>query len=580
MDGNSRDRKEFLVEIIKPSHYDDDGYLIQWFRAFVPSNSLACLYALVQDVEDRKALGDDVRIAVRAYDECHTIIPVRKIIRRIRANEGRGVVFLAGVQTNQMPRALELAKTFREAGIQVAIGGFHVSGAMAMLPELPADLKTLQALGVTLFAGEAEGRMEGLLRDACRGTMQPVYNYLGSLPGLQGRPMPFLPRALARRYMFFAPFDCGRGCPFQCSFCTIINVQGRKSRYRSADDVERLVRSAVAQGVRRFFITDDNLARNKNWEAIFDRLIAIRQEEGVRFKFVMQVDAMSHKVPGFIDKAVKAGCNRVFIGLENINPENLAAANKLQNRVSEYRAMLQAWRLRRVVTYAGYILGLPGDTPESIERDIKIIQEELPIDILEFMMLTPLPGSADHKAMSASGEWLDPDLNRYDLEHVTRRHPRMTAEQWQAAYQRAWSLYYTPEHVERLLRRAQANGAGTRHVAYAVMSYDAAHRFEKVHPLQCGLFRRKVRTTRRPGLPIENPIVFHLRRAWEIAATYLGFAWYCLRIERMRHRVERDPAADEYMDLALTPLESDLPATLKFPAPDRRAGPSELRRAA
>jgi hypothetical protein len=112
------------------------------------------------------------------------------------------------------------------------------------------------------------------------------------------------------------------------------------------------------------------------------------------------------------------------------------------------------------------------------------------------------------------------------------------------------------------------------------MSYDAAHRFEKVHPLQCGLFRRKVRTTRRPGLPIENPIVFHLRRAWEIAATYLGFAWYCLRIERMRRRIERDPAADEYMDLALAPAGCDLPSTLKFPGSDGLAGPSELRRAA
>ena len=68
-------------------------------------------------------------------------------------------------------------------------------------------------------------------------------------------------------------FDAGRGCPFSCSFCTIINVQGRKSRARNADDVERLVRADLAQGVHNFFITDDNLARNQNWEAIFDRLI-------------------------------------------------------------------------------------------------------------------------------------------------------------------------------------------------------------------------------------------------------------------------------------------------------------------
>jgi hypothetical protein len=549
-------RHKFFVEIIKPSHYDDDGYVIQWFRAFVPSNSLACLYALVQDVEDRRALGDDLEIVPTAYDECHTIIPVRKIIRRIRANGGRGVVFLAGVQTNQMPRAMDLAREFRQAGIQVAIGGFHVSGCLAMLPDLTEDLKTLQAMNVTIFAGEAEGRMEGLLRDVLGSAMQPVYNHLGSLPELQGHPTPFLPRAIARRYMFFGPFDCGRGCPFQCSFCTIINVQGRRSRYRDADDVERLVRANLAQGIRRFFITDDNLARNKNWEAIFDRLIDIRQREGVRFKFVMQVDAMSHKVPGFIEKAARAGCNRVFIGLENINPENLVAAGKFQNRVGQYRAMLQAWRAHGVVTYAGYILGLPGDTPESIERDIKLIQKELPIDILEFMMLTPLPGSADHKALYQSGAWMESDLNNYDLEHVTSRHPRMTADQWQAIYDRAWHLYYTPEHVATLLRRAKADGVGMKHVAYAVMSYYASYRFEKVHPLQCGFFRRKVRTTRRPGLPIENPVKFHLRRAWEIASTYLGFARYCLQIERMRRRIDRETAAGQHAGPTITPMES------------------------
>jgi len=79
-----------------------------------------------------------------------------------------------------------------------------------------------------------------------------------------------------------ASFDAGRGCPYQCSFCTIINVQGRKSRYRSADDVEHLVRLNWAQGIHKFFITDDNFARNKEWESIFDRLIELRENENIR----------------------------------------------------------------------------------------------------------------------------------------------------------------------------------------------------------------------------------------------------------------------------------------------------------
>ena len=91
---------------------------------------------------------------------------IRRIIRRFQRNGAHGLVCLVGVQTNQFPRALDIARQLRAAGIQVAIGGFHVSGCLAMLPELPPDLREAQALGVCLFAGEAEGRLDELLRAA------------------------------------------------------------------------------------------------------------------------------------------------------------------------------------------------------------------------------------------------------------------------------------------------------------------------------------------------------------------------------------------------------------------------------
>jgi Coproporphyrinogen III oxidase and related Fe-S oxidoreductases len=108
-------------------------------------------------------------------------------------------------------------------------------------------------------------------------------------------------------------------------------------------------------------------------------------------RFTIQVDTQCHKIPRFIEKATRAGCSRVFIGMESVNPENLAAARKVQNHVSEYRTMLHAWRERGGVDVRRLHPGLPADTPESIERDIKTIQREIPIDILEFFVLTPLP---------------------------------------------------------------------------------------------------------------------------------------------------------------------------------------------
>ena len=118
----------------------------------------------------------------------------------------------------------------------------------------------------------------------------------------------------------------------------------------------------MAQGIKAFFITDDNLARNRDWETFFDRLIKLREEEGLKANLTIQVDTLCHRIPNFIDKAKRAGVMRAFIGLENINPDNLLAANKRQNKITEYRLMFQQWHERGVFTLAGYILGFPGDT--------------------------------------------------------------------------------------------------------------------------------------------------------------------------------------------------------------------------
>ena len=118
----------------------------------------------------RRALGPDVAIEIHAYDECHTVIPVKRIIRRIKAADG-GLVCLVGVQSNQFPRAVDIARQFRAAGIQVAIGGFHVSGCLSMLPELPPDIAAARDIGIALFAGEAEGRLDRVFADALAGRL-------------------------------------------------------------------------------------------------------------------------------------------------------------------------------------------------------------------------------------------------------------------------------------------------------------------------------------------------------------------------------------------------------------------------
>jgi hypothetical protein len=335
----------FRFVMIKPTHYDDDGYPILWWRSLIPSNSLAAINGLLLDAAERRVLGPNVEIRGLTIDEPNTRIRPDELIRELKAAGGRAAIAFVGVQSNQFPRAVDLARPFLAEGLPVVVGGFHVSGCLAMLKERPAELVAAQEMGISLFAGEAEeGRLDEVLRDAYAGRLKPLYDHMADLPSLEGAPTPFLPvDTLKGTRNEFSSFDLGRGCPFQCSFCTIINVQGRKSRFRTADDLEKIIRTNWAQGIRKFFITDDDLARNKNWEAFFDRMIELRKELNVRLEIFVQVDTGCHRIPGFIDKAVAAGVTRVFIGLENINPDNLLHVAKRHNKITDYRAMLQQW---------------------------------------------------------------------------------------------------------------------------------------------------------------------------------------------------------------------------------------------
>ena len=554
------DAGTFEFVMIKPSHYDDDGYPIVWWRTLIPSNSLAALNGIARDCVDRQVLGPDVKINLVTIDETNTHVVPHRITRDLERRGVRALIGLVGVQSNQFDRALDMAREFRSLGLPVMIGGFHVSGCISMLKELPSEIQEALDIGCSLFAGEAEeGRLDDVFHDAWNGELKPVYNYLKDLPGLEGAPLPALPiDALRRNSQSWSSFDLGRGCPFQCSFCTIINVQGRKSRFRTPDDLEAIIRENHAQGVKAFFITDDNLARNRRWEEFFDRLIKLREEEGIKANLTIQVDALCHKIPNFIDKAMRAGAMRVFIGLENINPDNLVAAKKNQNKITDYRQMLQAWRDKGAFTFAGYILGFPGDTRESIRRDIEIIKRELPVDVIQIAFLTPLPGSEDHKKMLEAGVWMDPDLNKYNLHHRVSHHPSMLDEDWEGAYRDAWHIFFTDEHMETVARRHAVRPGGRPAKAVQYMNeFKMLWEIEGLHAMEGGVLRRKRRASRRPCFRRELPVWFELKYSLETA----GKAWRYWRMyrnaARIVRKVESDPKRREYTDLAITPVCDD-----------------------
>ncbi len=519
----ARGIKHFHVVLIRPSTYDDDGYVIRFWRGVLPSNTLACLSALTQSAADAGALGGDVQVHVHVYDDTVQRVPMQKIAR-LNGGDSRAVVGLVGVQSNQFVRASDLALAFREAGVHVMIGGFHVSGTLALFERPSRELQLLLDHGVTLVKGEAEapGAFEAILRDAANGTLKPIYD-IREFPDLEHAPVPRISKTLQHRYLTqnMATIDTSRGCPFGCSFCTIINVQGRKMRYRSAACVLHAIEDNYREGITEYFFTDDNFARNPAWEQIFDGLIELKRSKGVQISFMLQTDTLVHRLPNFISKAAQAGCHGAFIGMESVNPANLKAVGKHQNRVEEYAEMVELWHKHNVLVQVGYIIGLPDDTLESVRRDIAILRDEVKVDLAAFFMLTPFPGSQDHRQMILDQVPMDADLNNFDTTHETFRHARMAPGEWRRAFEEAMLAMYDKDSIINSMLRTPKSRR------YHMFGLGIWYRFcalEGLHPMLTGFYRLKDRRSRRASFPRETIAQYAWRRLQDAAQGVYRYA--------------------------------------------------------
>ena len=154
------------------------------------------------------------------------------------------------------------------------------------------------------------------------------------------------------------------------------------------------------------------------------------------------------------------------------------------------------------------------------------------------------------------------DLNNYDVEHAVTGHPRMTATEWRSFYDQAWHLYYSPEHIKTLLRRAKASGIRSTRLAFTIFYFYASYAFEHVHPLQSGVIRRKIWRQNRSTVPRENLASFFMRRVRDFLGTYPPGLLFLCRIEALRRVVENEPQLLNYTDLALSLIAEEYGADL------------------
>ena len=525
--------RKLVVVLVEVTKYDKDGYLIQFHKGVLPCNTLAAMWSLTEAAFTSSELAE-LQCRVIAFNE-RTMrggVKAAQVMKRLSAPDTRVVVGLVGIQTNMFPRARQVALEFKELGAKVVMGGFHISGSITMLHDgngdskipcprvMPPECTELMEQGVILFHGEAEGTWHEVLGDIVRGESKPLYR--GGRPALVAAPLPEYPPDYFNG--FFArmhTLDTGRGCPFTCSFCTIINVQGHDPRYRSVDMIVNRMRRACEEEKKPFFFfTDDNFARNPHWKEIAEGLARLRKE-GLEFTFMVEADLVAWKIPQFIELLAEAGCTQVFMGVETVRQETLNATRKRQNKVKDYSDMCARYHEVGITCHAGYILGFPTDTPSTIAEDIETLKT-IGFDIVSFFMLTPLPGSEDHIRQYVAGVPMDEELNNYDSFQPVIDHPLMSRKQWQGAYNHAWRQFYTPRQMTAALRRLPRKDYWGTFRNFLWYRWSAV--VEDVHPMMAGFVRHKHYASRQPSAPKMSRTEHFFREIWRFAR-YVGLGF-------------------------------------------------------
>jgi radical SAM superfamily enzyme YgiQ (UPF0313 family) len=552
--------RELDLTLIRPTNYTDDGYPIRTLVGIIRSNTLTQMGTLVRDVVNYPFFTG-VSLNVRLIDEAIQRVPLKEILKRSKLPGVKSIVMLVGVQTNQYPRALDVASWFLPHGISVLLGGFHVSGMLAMVG-LTADLRRALFEGITLVAGEVEGeRLPGVIEDLVRGRTEPVYNFLNPTPTLTNTPTPRLSKADFRGFASpYSTLDTGRGCVFTCDFCTIINVQGRTMRCREPEQVVEFVRENYRSvGVTHCFFTDDNIARNPRWRELFAGLIRLREEEKIPFTFMMQSDLAARKMPpgDFFVLAARAGCNQVFFGVESVNRENLRSQGKFQNQVSEYRDLSAHLHSLGITSHAGYILGLPFDTSASITEDIAELQQ-IGFDSASFYILTPLPGSKDHQRWWRERRWMDPDFNTYDSAHVAVAPERMTRQELRESYLNAWRQFYSIEHMVNVLKTYRRDWLVYWDRLFFFAAYLYASTIERLHPMNCGFWTLRKRNDRRPGFAREGFIPFWWNQARSVVSRAHGIVRLFFQLEEVWLRSRPKSHIEEALQELIAKTRQDM----------------------
>src|SRR5438309_3037520 len=379
-----------------------------------------------------------------------------------------------GAMTRMIAKAYRMADAIRAVGVPVVMGGPHVTEEADEALGRNGGPRHADAVAL----GEADETWPKIVEDAARGQLKDVYEPVDEAgkeqkPSLQPYPITpwdtidldqfnFIPRIFRRftekygsgvSYFNTIPVESGRGCPYGCEFCTVTGFFGDSIRFRSNESVvnELLLlkqRAERDRGKITIFFIDDNFAINiKRTKSLLRDIIAANAQ----LPWIAQISANLLRDEELADLMQESGCKWVFIGMESIDPANLADVNKSFNKPSEYAAVLNRLAQRNIYAITSFISGLDNDSPGVADRTLEQI-ESWPPGMPVFSPLVPLPGTPTYKKLGAEGRLTRPkhwlNFAPYQMAHTPLK---MSIAQAQVELDKAWMKTYSPENNQRAI---------------------------------------------------------------------------------------------------------------------------------
>lgn len=353
-------------------------------------------------------------------------------VQDIDFNETPDIVGITGM-TAVINRAYEIADIYRKKGVKVILGGIHVS----MLPDealLHAD---------AIVVGEVENVWQNLLLDFTNKQLKKSYKGT-AYEFLAGKDSSVNRRLIDKKsYTMPNPIMTSRGCPHNCTYCSVTQFYGFRFRHRHVDDIIKEIENIDDRWIA--FIDDNIYGDIRHSKELFKNM------KSLKVKWAGQGDMRIARNPELLQLARESGCEWLFMGIETISTENLKSIHKSFNMGDQYKEAIAKIKSTGIKVFGSFIFGLENDDQSVFERTVQFgIDNKL--DGANFYILTPFPGTELFAQMDKQGLLLHKDWSKYDANHVVFNHKKLTKEQLEDGLIYAYKNFYSiPSIMKRIV---------------------------------------------------------------------------------------------------------------------------------